>query len=247
MEEKSELNDIILNKGGSTNNNKKIILTIATLGIVLIVVVLVMNTISSNGLDNLPQATPQHKEQLQSKPSNTQANTMSDIDDEAYFEEIKIEEDKTKENAVKENAVKENAVKGNAVKENNNVDETIEQITKRLKEEHRLKTTHQKDKKQTKTQKVKQYKKTALKTNSYYIQVGLFTQKPNHKFLKSITNKGFKYKNHKIIRNGKELNKILIGPFHNEKEARKALKVIKKFIEHGAFITKLWGFLFDLL
>ena len=52
MQESNELNDIILNKGGPANNNKKIILAIATLGVILIVVVMLMNSLTSTGTDN---------------------------------------------------------------------------------------------------------------------------------------------------------------------------------------------------
>ncbi|RLD40464.1 MAG: SPOR domain-containing protein, partial [Bacteroidetes bacterium] len=34
MDNKNELNDIILNRGGSANSNKKIILAVATLGVI---------------------------------------------------------------------------------------------------------------------------------------------------------------------------------------------------------------------
>jgi len=55
MQEKSELNDIILNKSSKSNNTKKILLTIAIFAIIVIIVVLVMNALTSN-TNNLPQA-----------------------------------------------------------------------------------------------------------------------------------------------------------------------------------------------
>jgi len=55
MEEKNELGDIILNKGNKEGGSKKIILAAATLGIILIVVVLLMNTLSLDNQNNLPQ------------------------------------------------------------------------------------------------------------------------------------------------------------------------------------------------
>ena len=62
---------------------------------------------------------------------------------------------------------------------------------------------------------------------------------PNKKFLKSITNNGFSYRYHKTTRHHKTLNKVLIGPFGSKKEARHALKTIRKSIERGAFIIEI--------
>ena len=55
MEEKNELNDIILNKGNSSSSNKKVVLAVATLGVVLIIVVMLMNTLNSTDGENLPK------------------------------------------------------------------------------------------------------------------------------------------------------------------------------------------------
>ena len=62
------------------------------------------------------------------------------------------------------------------------------------------------------------------------------TYAPNKKFLDSITTKGYKYKFYKV----KTLNKVLVGPFKTEKEARNALRVIRKDIEAGAFLTRMY-------
>ncbi len=55
MEEKNELNDIILNKGGSGSNSKKLLLAIATLTLVLIVVLVIMNSLKSETNEQPPQ------------------------------------------------------------------------------------------------------------------------------------------------------------------------------------------------
>ncbi len=222
MEEKNELNDIILNKGGTASKNKKIILAVATLGIILIIVIMLMNTLASQGTNNLPQAVlppePQHQ--------------TSQLQDEPLFEEVEVIEEQDTNN------------------------ENLDQIAKRLKEEsltqqeQPLQNTPQVTQK-TNTQQTKVVEKAAkepkqttskVSTNSlhYYVQVGSFSQyKPNKKFLKSITDNSFTYKFHKVTVNSKIINKVIVGPFKNEREARKALKTIKKKIEPGAFIVKI--------
>jgi len=229
MEEKSELNDIILNKGASANNNKKVILAVATLGIILIVVILIMNTISSSGTDNLPQASLQPQQQIKTQVAKPKAvtETTKDIQEEPYFEDVEVIED-------------------------DNANETIEQVTQRLKEESKSNTVaveKQKKaikktiKKETKKEKILDTKtkiaKVTAPLKSYYVQVGSFMKyEPNKKFLKSIINKGFKYKYHKITVENRIVNKVLIGPFGNEKKARHALKTIRKSIEPDAFVVK---------
>ncbi|MGB5966130.1 MAG: SPOR domain-containing protein [Sulfurimonadaceae bacterium] len=56
MEEKNELNDIILNKNSKNNSTKKVLLTIATFSIILIIVVIIMNQVSGTKESALPHA-----------------------------------------------------------------------------------------------------------------------------------------------------------------------------------------------
>jgi len=96
MEEKSELNDIILNKGRSANNNKKVILSVATLGIILIVVVLFMNTMNSSSTSNLPQAV--------TTPPQPVATTkaVATTQDEPYFEDVEVVKEDKQYNTIEE-------------------------------------------------------------------------------------------------------------------------------------------------
>ena len=56
MEEKNELNDIILSKGGSNSNRKKLLLAIAALTLILIIVLVIMNSLKSQTDEKPPQA-----------------------------------------------------------------------------------------------------------------------------------------------------------------------------------------------
>lgn len=56
MEEKNELNDIILNKGGASGNSKKLLLAIATLTLILIIVLVIMNSLKSENDQQAPKA-----------------------------------------------------------------------------------------------------------------------------------------------------------------------------------------------
>lgn len=56
MEEKNELNDIILNKSGSGASSKKLLLAIAALTLILIIVLVVMNSLKTQNDEQAPHA-----------------------------------------------------------------------------------------------------------------------------------------------------------------------------------------------
>jgi len=56
MEEKNELNDIILNKSGSNTGSKKLLLAIATFTLILIIVLVIMNSLKNDEVQKAPQA-----------------------------------------------------------------------------------------------------------------------------------------------------------------------------------------------
>ncbi len=55
MEEKNELNDIILSKGGASSNSKKLLLAIAALTLILIIVLVIMNSLKTQSDEQPPQ------------------------------------------------------------------------------------------------------------------------------------------------------------------------------------------------
>lgn len=56
MEEKNELNDIILNKSSSNSASKKLLLAIATFTLILIIVLVIMNSLKNDEVQKAPQA-----------------------------------------------------------------------------------------------------------------------------------------------------------------------------------------------
>jgi len=215
MNDKNELNDIILNKGGSANSNKKIILAVATLGVILIIVVMLMNSLSSNGTDNLPQA---------ALPPEPQAQVIEEDADEPLFEEVEV------------------------IEEDSNSDANLDAIAQKLKEESMQeevivvapKPVKKIAPKKTVAKKIAAPVVKSTSGIAYYIQVGSFSKyEPNKKFLKSITNLGFDYKFHKVTKNSKTFNKVLVGPFSTSKAAKDARRVIRAKVEPGAFLVKL--------
>ena len=218
MEEKNELNDIILNKGSTTNSNKKLILGVATLGIVLIIVVMLMNSLNSNGTDNLPQA---------ALPPEPETQTIAANDNEPLFEEVEvIEEDPIVDD--KDLTQIAQKLKQESLDEEEVVVVQAPVVIKKP-------VVKAKPKKQVKKQMAKPVQK-ATSGVKYYIQVGSFSKyEPNKKFLKSISNLGYNYEYYKM---GK-LNKVLVGPFKTSTEAKNARRTLRAKIEPGAFLVKL--------
>jgi len=215
MEEKNELNDIILNKGSGANDNKKIVLAVATLGVILIVVVMMMNTLTSNGTDNLPQAV---------LPPEPQTKVSPQVQDEPLFEEVEIIQEESAQSSNLDKITQK-------LKEESQTEEMVETPIKAPVEENVV--VKETPKKQERP------RANATSIGSYYIQVGSFSKyEPNKKFLKSITDKGFSYKYHKVTQNSRTLNKVLVGPFATDKEARDNLRTVRSSIEAGAFVTK---------
>ena len=232
MEERNELNDIILNKGGdSISSSRKIIFAVAILTVILIVVIMIMKGSGSNGTDNLPQAQDTTKANLPPEPPSpltTNAEQGSPL-----FEPVEI------------------------VKDDNKTNDDLDKIAKKLKEESLTNNDQfqnieaaqpeavepevvekEKTKPVVKHEPVKKTSRTASGTK-IYIQVGSFTKyEPNKKFLSSIKKLGYTYSYHKVQSNGKTINKVLVGPFSSDSDARSALKTIRKDIEPGAFVTK---------
>lgn len=210
MNDKNELNDIILNKGGNNNSNKKIVLAVATLGVILIVVVMLMNSLSSNGTDNLPQAV---------LPQEPQRQIMQ-AQEEQLFEEVVIVEETSSDTDL--------ALIAQRLKEESLAEKSEKVIHKKLP----IVQKEQFIKKPIVTKKSTLFTKSSATT--YYIQVGSFSKyKPNKKFLDSITQLGYKYKFHKVS----SLSKVLVGPFTSSPEAQNARHVLRSKVEPGSFLV----------
>jgi len=245
MDEKNELSDIVLNKSGSSNSNKKIILAIATLGVVLIVVVMLMNSINSKGTSNLPQAV------LPPEPK-TQVASENTLEKEPLFEDVPVVQEKKQENTnldhIAQKLKQESVIRQEEpIKKHVKTTPTVHKQKKVVKAKvvhKKAKVIHKEIKRSPKkvkvfhTRRVRETpKKVAMPKHAYFVQVGSFLRqyKPNKKFLNSITKLGYKYSYHKV----KNLNKVLVGPFNTRKEANRAKAVLRSKVVRGAFLVKL--------
>lgn len=222
MNETNELNDIILNKGKTNNSNKKIMLAVATLGVILIIVIMLMNSLSSNGTDNLPQAV---------LPPEPQAQ-VAQTDEEPLFEEVAVVEEKSNSDANLD------AIAQKLKKESFEEPEKVEVIVIPTPEPQKIvkkKPVIKKKKAHAPVKKVATPKHIAM-SGLYYIQVGSFSKyEPNKKFLRKIKKLGYNYKYHNVG----IMNKVLVGPFKTQHDAKTARRELRSKVEPGAFLVKL--------
>jgi len=228
MEEKNELNDIILNKSAHNGNNKKLLLAVATLALILIIVVVIMNSLKSENTNNLPQAVLPPEPITQNDP----------LRDDPLFEPVEvIEEVSAEDNRLNEIAQKLKAESLQKAQESTVIEEeeviVIEApavIVKKVKPAVVVKA---------KPKPVAKVKKPTS-VGSHYVQVGSFSKlKPSSVLLKKIHAQGYDYIYHKVTVNGRVINKVLIGPFATKEASHKARINIRRTIEPAAFIYKI--------
>ncbi len=74
---------------------------------------------------------------------------------------------------------------------------------------------------------------------NFYVQVGSFSGKPKDALLYKITRAGYHYKIIAFPINGKQVSKLLIGPYRKRSDAVELLASIKKEIQKDAFIAEI--------
>lgn len=231
MDEQNELNNIILNQRQESGGNKKLLLAIATLAIILIIVVAIMSRINSNSTEGIPQAI------LPPEP------------DEPLFEPVSVIEEPSQKASVDLAQVAKKIKEETLANSRQEPEEEFEAYVPYEEEETVVVEPVIPKPVISKSVSTPAPKPTTRSTTSsafaaikgkYYLQVGSFAKfSPSKRFIQTITSSGYDYTYHQVIRGGKTINKVLIGPFDNEADARKALPVVRKKIEAGAFLTKV--------
>ncbi|KYJ85544.1 NlpC/P60 family protein [Sulfurovum riftiae] len=77
------------------------------------------------------------------------------------------------------------------------------------------------------------------KQGAFFVQVGSFSGHPKSELLYKIRRLGYTYKIIKFPRNGKQISKLLIGPYKYKATALGVLPKVRKEIEPAAFIAEI--------
>ncbi len=255
MEEKTELNDIILNQGDGGNGNKKILLAVASLAIILIIIVVIMNSLQSNNIENLPKPILPKEPQVVAKkiidedPLFEPIDVVEEPSDVANIDQItkKLKEESLQKEQSHRDEIEEAVIIEEPPKKAQEVvakkaKETIKPLVEKKPVAEKKPIVEKKPVvvKAPTVHKPKTGYTTKVIHGKHYIQVGSFSQyAPNKTFLRKITGNGYSYTYYKVTVKGKTINKVIIGPFNSKAEARRALSTIRKRIERGAFIIKV--------
>jgi DedD protein len=261
MEEKNELNDIILNKSSKRSSARKVLLAVATFSIVVIIIVIIMNRFNGSqeiALPHAPEVTQAPIEEVLPEPdyqSAASADEKSDVEpghmaERAEIESVSpenvpgeqgplIEEEVQNEMPFKE---PEYATKPSAKTVEKPASKPAARVTRsEAKPTVIAPKTRPFGKYDPKSKRVVDVEdvKTA-EIGHYYIQVGSFAKySPSKTFLNKIADRGYTYTFHKVNQNGRTLTKVLVGPFKTQSSAREALPIIKKSVISTAFLVKL--------
>lgn len=76
-------------------------------------------------------------------------------------------------------------------------------------------------------------------SGNFYVQVGSFIGNPKPALIYNITRHGFKHKIIKFPKDGREISKLLIGPYMTRNEASTSLTSVRTQIQKDAFIAEI--------
>lgn len=231
------LDDLIIDdmETKSKSNIKSILTTI-----ILIIIVLILAIFSTKILLQEPSKTPLINEQNYTQTANPDLQLETNGTDDVNNSSASIPAS-TDANATPDSQAETTNLKPSNIPEviNQKLQGTTTQTSKVLKtstnKESNKSTTIQ-DK--TNVEVKKDTPKPEVKNETYYIQVGSFTSKPNETFLSVIKNSNYNYQVKTSKQGETTISKFLIGPFDNREKAEKELIQIKTRINKSAFIIK---------
>lgn len=265
---KNEFDDIILQKSNKNEKIKKLLLRAIILVIVFLIVMIVMKLINNPSDENSLQVPiePQNQASYGDNFSSLPITDSSKEEDEfeALARKLKEESMVSDVNTSSNDIVEENTsnvVANNSVLDQINVIEPKEEVAiEEKKPETVVEKTPEKTVKKPieKTnsnikEKVPQANTTPdtnelfenIKTSDSTLQAGAYIQvfslntlDPKSKELKILKDNGYEYKIYKTNVNGKELTKVLVGPY-KESELKAELEKIRSKIAKGAFTFRV--------
>ncbi len=234
MENRNELSDIVLEKGDNkTVKVKRILILVAFLILIFLV------ALASMKILNKDQSKDVSKLVLPPEPTTQEAPVPKD---EQLFKQVPIIEENPKKESF------EDMIKTLKEKEAQKQEDSKAQNTPLPPEPTQIETpkaVEPKAKVETPAKKETPKAKAAAPTPSasadagLYIQIGAVTTAPSKKVLEDIKSKGYEYRLYDTVINGKNITKILIGPFAKSSDAETAMSNVRANINKNAFIYRV--------
>lgn len=223
-EQHSELNNIILNREAKDGKRTRILVGVGALALILIIIVVTMGMMDDDApaeLPSVPSTTIPATDVLQPAQPHAAVDETIIVNEETpiTYEEVTEE-------------VAAPAPQNDIVF----IDEEEEVLPAPKKTNPAVNPTVRV------SSEVRQPQKSApvatpSSDSNIFIQVGSFSRlEPNRQFIGTIESNGYTYRYYQIDRDGKRVNKVLIGPYATRADAEKALPGIRKTVESGAFI-----------
>ncbi|MFA5501061.1 MAG: SPOR domain-containing protein [Sulfurovaceae bacterium] len=241
MKDHNNLDDLIIDsmEKKSKNNIKSILTTI-----ILIIIVLIIAIFSTKILLEEPSKTPLINEQNYTQTANPDLQLETNVTNDVNISSAAIGTS-TDANITPDTQIinaKPADIPEIINKKLQNTTTVPPKAAKPLetKEANKsiIKPTKVENKSITETTKVKNNSITETKKETFFIQVGSFSSKPNETFLSVIKNSKYNYQVKTSQQGQTTISKFLIGPFDTRAQAEKELKEIKNRINPSAFIIK---------
>ncbi|MDD3343162.1 MAG: SPOR domain-containing protein [Sulfurospirillaceae bacterium] len=233
MENRNELSDIVLEKGDNkTVKVKRILILVAFLILVFLVALASMKILNND------QKKDTSKLVLPPEPTTQEAPVPKD---EQLFKQVPIIEENPKKESF-EDMIKTLKEKEAQKQEDTKVKDTPlppepakVEAPKVVEPKVKADTTPKKE-----VPKAKEVPTASATANTgLYIQVGAVTSAPSKKVLEDIKTHGYEYRLYDTVINGKNITKILIGPFAKPSDAEAAMGNIRANINKNAFVYRV--------
>ncbi len=242
--EDNELGDILLQnsaKSDSKENKKKYIILGVALVLLFVITIVIIRLITSDGANDvkfqeqstLEQDKALNDEKIQQEYQQILNDKLKKVNENSVVEIPKETQEELKQLQEQEEAL---PIQEEQQPNPLNIVKEEEPIAEPIKKEEPIITKPAVKKEPTS---VKPSTSTAA-TKGVYIQIGAFSKTPSDKYLSEITSKGYTFKLHKMTVQGKELVKVLVGPYSNRAQAQENLSNIRTTLgASGAYILEI--------
>lgn len=224
MDDKRELNDILI--GGedvkSKNTKKLILLIISIVVLIIAIAVIALNLSSSNTEEvvvDLNSTAPEAN-----IPSNDQFDNVPVNDDSIQFEQIVKEIRSRQQNAPEQSGI---PIPSAPSSSNSNVEKIqiparVPQATTKITSQPRVQVSR------STASSVSKRNNGDIAENGIYLQVGAFSKTPNKQFLDSVNK--YSYRVQEIMINSKVITRYLIGPYASRSAAQRDIDSVSRDI-----------------
>ncbi len=257
----NDLSDIVLEKDSKkTENTKKWLLTAASMILLFLIILVIMKMLNKTDMpvsenmanvgesvetllpSDIEEGTEKNDQNLFKKEPIIDETSETDLKFEEMVRKLKEQDAVTEPVAEKVPEVKKEFVAVKEVKpqEIKPIVEVVKNVAAPVIEQAPISKTAP-VKRVVKREIIRNFPETKIPTISgYFIQVGATAKSfPDKRFLTKIKRAGFDYIVHGVTIKGKQIKKVLVGPYSTRDGAKNALGSVKANINPSAYIYRI--------